>query len=191
MDSPQAIIGDIWRIRRPRDYVVIPTNIGWTREGLNPMGRGIARQAVLKYADVAAWYGRLCAQYKAALPVCSHDVYRLVFFPTKPLNVRNPALSWKNNASLDLVRQGRVQLVRLLPTLAPGGRVLLPAVGCGEGNLDPLVVVPELLELCDHTPRVTVVLDPKTAEAAGRMDLPRIEPGVDIEAANMAWGLSS
>lgn len=162
------IVGDIWRLRRPRDYVVVPTNIGWTREGRNPMGRGLAWQAARSYVDLPLWYGALCAQHKAALPVCSHDPYRLILFPTKPLNTRNPAMSWQNNSTLELVRKGRVELVQLLPSLRlNGGRVLLPAVGCGEGGLNPKTVVPELMELSEYHPEIQLVLDAETAMAAG------------------------
>ncbi len=161
-----ALVGDIWKIRRPRDFVVVPTNIGWIASGKNIMGRGIAREAAQRYADIPAWYGALCRQHGAGLPVCSHDPYRLIFYPTKPL-ASNPALSWKHGSSLDLVRKSRVELVRLLSSLPRGGRVLLPAVGCGNGGLDPQVIVPELLELSEYNPQVQVVLDEKTAAVLG------------------------
>ncbi len=146
---------------------MIPTNIGWTKDGRNPMGRGVAWQAARTYTDLPLWYGALCAQHKAALPVCSHNPYKLILFPTKPLNPRNPAMSWQGPATLDLVRKSRVELVQLLPNLIKGGRVLIPAVGCGEGDLDPKVVVPELLELMEYHPEIQVVLDAETAMAAG------------------------
>lgn len=165
-EEPRYIVGDVWRLRRPKDFVVVPTNLGWTREGTNPMGRGVARGAAQRYADIPAWYGALCQRYGTGMQVCAHEPYRLIFFPTKPL-ARNPALSWKADASLDLIRKGRIELVALLPGLPPQGRVLLTALGCGAGNLDPTVVVPELLELTIYTPRVHLVLDEVTAKAAG------------------------
>lgn len=178
------IVGDIWRVRRPRDYVVVPTNIGWTKDGKNPMGRGVAGVCARKYVDIPTRYGDLCRLHGADTPTCVYEPYRLIFYPTKPLG-KNPGLSWKSPASMDLVRKSRVQLVALLPTLLSEGRVLIPAVGCGEGGLDPKLVVPELLELCEYNPKVVLILEESVAVECGLA----IPVTVSAEGANLVWGL--
>jgi hypothetical protein len=91
----------------------------------------------------------------------------MILFPTKPLNEQEPGKSWKNKASLDLIRQSAKELNALLlphkdqdwPMAKPiqTNHILIPAVGCGNGLLDEDHVVPVLKEELDD--RHTLFLD--------------------------------
>jgi len=160
----KVLIGDIWRIRLARDWVVVPVNIGWRKNGANVMGRGVAAQAARNCTDLPAWYGALCLQYGADTPVLAHPGHRLIMFPTKPLlNPQMPQMSWKGPSTIERVRKSLGELGALPPHLPWKGRILLPAVGCGNGGLDPAVVVPELVEWAEGRQDTRIVLDEKTA----------------------------
>lgn len=144
-DPATPIVGDIWKLRLARDWVVVPTNQGWKSDGTNVMGRGIAAQAARKYRDLPVWYGGICRQYREHTPTLAHPGHRLILFPTKVLANR-PHESWKGPATLARVRTSLHELSQLLPNLPWSGRILMPAVGCGNGGLDAHEVVPELLD---------------------------------------------
>ena len=137
--------GDIW------DYAclkVVPTNIGWRKDGSNVMGRGVAQQAARRYPGLAAWYGRECQRmlqsahrdYNTGEPTWGLRGYRdLILFPVKPLNFDAPWLSWRQRASLELIRYHTEMLAESM-RLAPEP-IALPLVGCGNGGLPPSEVL--------------------------------------------------
>jgi hypothetical protein len=135
----RIVTGDIWLF--PDRFVVIPTNCGWNRQGMAVMGAGVAAQAVLRYPELPGWYGNYCQQHRETTPVARYE--NLVLFPTKPLDVINPQLSWKSAASLPLIRRSAKQLADLFQK---GEQVVLPLVGCGYGQLSLEHVLPILLE---------------------------------------------
>lgn len=142
--------GDVWDLAVDplHDAVVIPTNIGYTKHGRNPMGAGLARQASDRYPSLQVWYGEECMKLKQDTPVVAirlpsrEGAYRcLVLFPTKPFDASAPQLSWKNPADLSLIERGLKQLSTLL--LAPAiKRIFVPLLGCGNGGLQPSQVLP-------------------------------------------------
>jgi len=161
--SIAVLLGDVWSQRRARDWIVIPTNIGWRQDGSNPMGKGLARKAAQKYKPLPAWYGALCRQHMNNTPTLAHPHWNLILFPTKSLDARRPWASWQQPASLELIQRSLGHLSAVMPHLPRGGRVLLPAVGCGEGGLDPAEIVPILLDYQAREERVRIVLLPETA----------------------------
>lgn len=128
--------GDIWKLRRATDFVVVPTNVGWTKDGLNVMGRGIASDAARQAVEIRAWYGAKCKAHGKDTPTLGRALWRMIFFPTKPL-ARNPSLSWKQDATLERIQQSLPSFIALLPRTLEHDckRVLLPHVGCGNGGL--------------------------------------------------------
>lgn len=152
-DSPQLGVG----------WIVIPTNIGWKKDGTNPMGRGLAQAAAIRYPWLPALYGEYCRLHEPHAPVTFDMRSRMVLFPTKPMNEQEPGRSWKGPSSLDLIRQSAKELNALLlphkdqvwPMAKPlqTNHVLIPTVGCGSGTLDEDHVVPVLHEELDdrHT----------------------------------------
>jgi hypothetical protein len=136
-----TVRGDLWEYA---DYgaLVITTNIGWCRDGRNPMGRGVALQAAQRVIGLPGWYGKICKERGAATPVVEYahrGKLRLLLFPTKPLDALRPHMSWRNRASLALIERGLAQLAAEYTT-----PVFLPLVGCANGGLREEDVLPLL-----------------------------------------------
>lgn len=143
-------VGDLWSYLGSA-WVVIPTNLGWTKEGLNVMGAGVAREAARRFPTLPHVYGIDCMHFKSEPRVVSYDVMllpgmvrtgRVVCFPTKPLNVDAPHLSWRSPASLALIERSADQLAQMAQDHA--AEVALPLVGCGLGGLREVDVLPVL-----------------------------------------------
>ena len=126
--------GDIWKVANDLDLIVVPTNIGWTRNGTNVMGRGVARQAAQQEDPMLpAWYGRECERLGADTPVLARG--RVILFPVKPLIEQTPWMSWAQPARLELIERSFDQL-RYLKRPDKRSKILIPLVGCGNGSLD-------------------------------------------------------
>jgi hypothetical protein len=54
-------VGDIWEYRES-DVIVITTNGSLTRDGRAVFGRGVARQALLRFPGIAGILGRRLAE---------------------------------------------------------------------------------------------------------------------------------
>ncbi len=140
--------GDIWSYAKD-SCIVIPTNAGYRMDGTNVMGRGVAQQAAEKYPELPLWYGGRCRVYgnDACFPYPEMKP-KLILFPTKPLNKKEPWLSWKQKSSITLIEKSTELLVaiseRELDTANGKPRIVLPAVGCGNGGLELGEVVPIL-----------------------------------------------
>ena len=160
----QETVGDIWQVATPKDVVVVPTNVGWTSTGKNVMGRGLARDAARRWPQLPQWYGAYCQEcatvglevYPLLIDLGTAErtkpnwkkwCHGLVLFPVKGLNRGQPWLSWRADASLDLIRAGLVVLATLPDIDSPWVRealFLVPSLGCGNGNLAEANVVPEM-----------------------------------------------
>lgn len=150
--------GDIWEFHAKGFYVVVPTNVGWTKVGKNVMGRGVALQAALRFPILPVWYGEYCKERGKDTNVVIRIVHRLVLFPVKPLNEKEPYLSWKQDASLDLIGRS-AQALPCLCSEAQVAKIALPVVGCGNGNLKEEDVLPVLKKHLDD--RFTLVRLPE------------------------------
>ena len=145
--------GDLWTWNAEHRWIVITTNIGWKKNGANPMGAGIARVAAEKYPDLPNWYGDRCKKYAEKTAVAPYREGRMFLFPTKPLDEEQPWMSWKNDACLALIQKSCKQLVKLVDVMEERGdllvQVALPLPGCGNGNLMPRQVMPILTDILD------------------------------------------
>ena len=154
-------IGSLWDHHADGRPVIITTNIGWKKDGSNPMGAGIARTAAGKYPELPEWYGRRCKKYGEDTAVCYFKPGKFFLFPTKPLH-ENPWLSWSNDSCLSLIRRSSIQLVKLVDILTDRGRFFgeigLPLPGCGNGNLRPRSVLPIIRQYLDDR---FVLFEPK------------------------------
>lgn len=158
--------GDIWQLAMKTDAVVIPTNIGWKSDGKNVMGRGLAREAARRWPELPAVYGQFCQTYRAATPIMMFRppngrwCRMLLLFPVKPLNREQPYLSWRQEASIELIAYHTRALANFATQYAEAtspptypfleenaSRILVPSVGCGNGGLDESSVLPLL---CEH-----------------------------------------
>ena len=54
----QTANGDIWNVEPKDAWIVVPTNVGWKRDGSNVMGAGLAKQARLKFKQLPYDYGK-------------------------------------------------------------------------------------------------------------------------------------
>ncbi len=146
--------GDITTWMAEKRWAVVPTNIGWKKDGANPMGAGVALAAADVYPDLAAWYGARCQKYGADTAVCPYYYGNLILFPTKPLNRAQPWASWRDQSDLDLIARSVTQLQKLGEILHGRkvcfGEIALPLVGCGAGGLSRSDVVPILKRLDDR-----------------------------------------
>lgn len=133
--------------------MVITTNIGWKKDGANPMGAGIAKQAAELFDELPAWYGARCKKYGADTAVCMYEPANFILFPTKPLNERTPWLSWQSKSDLALIRRSAIQLQKLSEIMVERkmlfGEIAIPLVGCENGGLERRDVVPILKQYLD------------------------------------------
>lgn len=149
---------NVWKTAwKPWVWTVITTNIGWTKNGRNPMGAGIALQAAERFPDLPIWYGEICITHRSDTPVVGHrfsgslGAANLVLFPTKPLDEAAPQLSWRQPSAIWLIEKSAIQLRKLFVNGDSGleqakrrVEVHVPAVGCSNGGLSKEVVVPIL-----------------------------------------------
>ncbi len=134
--------GDIWDFYDERYYVVIPTNLGWRKDGSNVMGRGLAHQAAVRYPKLPEIYGAMCQEM--AQENCPRIRFwgKLIFFPVKRLIPKFPHISWQPAADIDLIERSTKQLAAWAQLRS--ARIALPLVGCGNGKLPEELVVPLL-----------------------------------------------
>jgi hypothetical protein len=138
----EVVIGDILDLASLIDFIVVPTCIGWDSKGRAIMGVGLAKFAVKDDPTLFAWYGAFCQKHGADTPVVQRG--RFILFPTKPLDVIQPWMSWSHRPSLKLVKRSLKQLSKMQP---PDPRIMTftPVVGCGGRNgLDPDKVLPRM-----------------------------------------------
>ena len=148
--------GDIWD-DFPNDLIVIPVNIGFKTGGNAVMGAGIAKQAADRYPDLPAWWGFQCQRFREDTPVMMHAHYRMLFFPTKPLNEDQPWLSWQGDADSKLLWRSAAQLAAFA---FDDQTISIPLVGCGLGKLTAETVLPILRMFLNHH-RFQLVATPK------------------------------
>lgn len=141
----KTLTGDIWELATREDLIVVTVNVGWTRIGKAVMGRGLAREATRRWPKVAWAWGKLCQEHGAGAPPSifptpgSKWCRGLILFPTKPLDSREPWLSWRQDSSYELIEHWLPWLNTSVATLElpPVSHVLVPTLGCGCGNLNP------------------------------------------------------
>lgn len=135
--------GNIWMFWNQGHNIVIPTNLGWKRNGSNVMGAGLAKQAMEKFTGLPACYGAVCRQLAVGPVNGYHRIYylpneHLILAASKPLNVEQPWLSWQGKASYEVVYES---LGELRDLAAKGTEFVLPVLGTGNGGLDYPTVV--------------------------------------------------
>lgn len=148
-------VGNIWNHHADQRPIVITTNIGWKRDGSNPMGAGIAAQASSTFPELPMWYGKRCQKYKASTAVCLYRPANLILFPTKALDIVKPWMSWQADSDINLIVRSAIQLQKLVDILKERkelfSQVGLPLVGCENGNLSAKQVLPILNRYLDDT----------------------------------------
>lgn len=131
-------VGDIWEYADRGELIVITTNGSLTRDGRAVFGRGVAKQAALRYPRLADKLGRLLAeQGNHAFDLgCG-----IVTFPVEETAWSQP--------DLRIIARSAGEL-RLLADRSRWEHIVVPRPGCGGGGLLWHDVRP-LLESCfDH-----------------------------------------
>jgi hypothetical protein len=123
---------NIWKLWDEGYYIVIPTNIGWKRNGLAVMGAGLASQARDRFPGIDLEYGRWVQKYLGDPMV--DPTRRLILIPSKDLNPIEPHMSWKQPASLTLVKKAYAWLYSWAMA-HPERRVATVYLGIGLGQL--------------------------------------------------------
>lgn len=116
-------VGDIWKYAGVADVLAISTSGSLTRDGRAVLGRGVARQAALRYPALAENMGRLLAER-------GNHVFDLgcgiVSFPVEET-------AWSLPDLRIIARSARE--LRVLADHAHWNRVVVPRPGCGGGGL--------------------------------------------------------
>jgi hypothetical protein len=136
-------LGDIWEHAERADIIVITTNGSLTRDSRAVIGRGVAKQAVLRFPGIAAKLGGLLAEQG------SHVFYLgcgIVSFPVEETAWSQP--------DLRIIARSAEEL-RQLADRSGWLRVVVPRPGCGGGGLAWKDVQPLLAPWFDE--RFTVI----------------------------------
>jgi hypothetical protein len=148
----QTTRGDIFKLARRFDWIVVPTNQGWTKDGRGILGKGLALQAAARWPNLITDWGDYCMKALSSagpLPVrCRGGL--VILAPTKSLDEKAPWLSWRTAARISTIEETCLRLQQLVETGLDGERILVPDLGCGEGGLLVEVVRPVLHRLLAH-----------------------------------------
>lgn len=120
----REVRGDLWDYWENGHWVVITTNGDIRADGANVMGRGVAKEAAIRFPELPMRLGdRLSV---SGNKVHSFSQWHLFTFPVKH--------HWKTMAVPDLIETSAVLLVRLVAALNLN-RVYMVRPGCGNGGL--------------------------------------------------------
>lgn len=130
----------IWEASSAGDEIVVPVNIGWSKEP-RPyfetghvghqaiMAPGVATELLQHYVGHTFWLADQFLKFRETTPVLRK--YPCIFAPIKPLNPEQPWISWKNPASMEMVISALDQISMMEPT-NPGRRIFVPLLGAGS-----------------------------------------------------------
>ena len=131
-------VGNIWEYAGQGNVLVITTNGSLTRDGRAIFGRGVARQAALRFPELADELAKLLAEQGSHVFDLGNGV---VTFPVEETPWTLPDLRIIARSAREL---------RLLADHSGWQRIIVPRPGCGGGGLSWKEVKP-LLESCfDH-----------------------------------------
>jgi hypothetical protein len=136
-------VGDIWEHADRGDIIAITTNGSLTRDGRAVLGRGVAKQAALRFPGIADTLGRLLANEGSHVFDLGSGI---VSFPVEETAWSQPDLR---------IIARSAQELRLLADRSGWQRVVVPRPGCGGGGLAWKDVQPLLAPWFDR--RFTVI----------------------------------
>lgn len=115
-------IGDIWEYAET-SVIVITTNGSLTKDGRAVMGRGVARQAAVRFPMIVEKLGRLLAEQGSHVFALGCGI---VAFPVEETAWSLPDL---------LIISRSAEELRVLADRSGWQQVLVPRPGCGGGGL--------------------------------------------------------
>jgi hypothetical protein len=136
-------VGDIWGHADRGEIIVITINGSLTRDGRAIFGRGVARQAALRFPGIADKLGRLLVEQGSHVFDLGD---RIVSFPVEETAWSQP--------DLRIIARSAEELRRLADR-SGWQRVVVPRPGCGGGGLAWKDVKPLLAPWFDD--RFTVI----------------------------------
>lgn len=116
-------IGDIWEYAGHCDVIVITTNGSVTRDGRAVIGRGVAKQAAVRFPELAYKLGRLLEKQGNHV---FDPGFGIVTFPVEETAWSLP--------DLRIIARSAEEL-RLLADAAGWRKIVVPRPGCGGGGL--------------------------------------------------------
>lgn len=154
----KKINSNIWDLYESGMDVVVTNNIGWSLETYrNNMGAGTTLEAMRRYPELPEWYGRQCASMveKKDVRVLYREDLGIYFFPVKPLlDPANPEMSWAQNANYELIWEG----LRQLRNMDRKRDLAMTLPGCGNGGLDPDIMLAVMKEALNGAPGPEIVI---------------------------------
>ena len=144
----RIIVGDLWEQYGEYIWRVIPTNLSVKNNGYAVMGRGVAKQAIIKFPNLPQIHGKSLREGKRE--VVAYDDMGLIAFPVKN--------EWHEKSNLEFIEKSTTELTQLGLVV---NTVYLPLVGCGFGELEPLSVLTMLAKMLDD--KYTLVLRDENA----------------------------
>lgn len=139
------------------DFIVVPTNLGYTSKKLNVMGAGFAKTMANMHPDLAKDYGNWCyerhqliKQTKVTQPLVfvgtQYCDQTIICIPSKHLDSKNPHLSWQADSDPRLVQESLKALTYYLDGFLEGffmhgmgtnvPKFYIPLIGAGNGGMD-------------------------------------------------------
>lgn len=115
--------GDIWEAHALGHWIVITTNGIVRRDGACVMGRGVARDAALRFPDLPYRLGKLLTEHGNHVFSFEYP-YRMFTFPVKH--------HWREPADPALIEQS----AREIASQGITDRLYMVRPGCGNGQLD-------------------------------------------------------
>jgi hypothetical protein len=157
----ELIKGNIWEYKNDNNYVVIPTNIGWKKDGKNVMGAGLAKQALAKFPDIDSIYGNYCRYYYDRyryidVPPYWYENYKLIFMASKPLDLSAPYRSWLQDSSVQQIEISCNQLIQQMEE-RKFPEIIMPIMGVGNGKLKQENVLPLLIDKFEKYDNIKIV----------------------------------
>ena len=170
MITVKQATADIWKFWNQAYYIVIPTNLYVTKDGMAVMGAGLARDVAQKWPQAPYWYAFHLHEHIRNTPdgrnphmddINPYDLlavqpeWRFIFLPVKT--------AWQQQARKGLIKASLDNLALLLTKpMMKEVQVAIPRLGCGNGGLDwELDVKPimrEFLESLDDEFRAKLVI---------------------------------
>lgn len=132
----KEIKGDIWDYHNKGSWIVITTNGTVRKDGACVMGRGVAKQAAVKFPRLPYSLGEHIKGI--GNNVCSFRDFRVVSFPVKH--------NWWEKADLNLISMSCQQLAEDYLGEEP---IYMVRPGCGNGRLNWKDVKPILQKYLD------------------------------------------
>lgn len=135
----KEIQGNLWTWAQdaPNTYIVITTNGTVKRDGCCVMGRGVAKQAAVRFPGLPAFLGEKISTHGNHVHVLPGN---LISFPVK--------FHWAEEANILLINRSVVELVDTAD-LIHATHIYMPRPGCGNGGLTWDVVRPLLVDKLD------------------------------------------